>query len=177
MMAQDIVMGLAYAHVAGVFRKNLKSANVFLIDDNHPKLFAFFKGRIKSEPSEKKWTKAKQFKYVALEMLTRTHPPYNEMCDIFSLGVIIWELITGELPFSQISSTTHLLKAKVQQKLKLQFPKNEANIPFLSQFMQISNDCMEDLPQNMSSIDYIIDHLFMLAQEEMVVKPNLSFAI
>jgi serine/threonine protein kinase len=150
---------------------------VFLTDDSHPKLFAFFKGRVKSKPSEKKWTEVEQLKYAAPEMLTRTRPPYNEMCDIFSLGVIIWELITGEVPFSQISSTTHLLKARVQQKLKLQFPENEANIPFFSQFMQISHDCMEDLPQNRPSIDDMIDHLPMLAPEEMVVNPNLSFAV
>jgi serine/threonine protein kinase len=177
MMAQEIAMGLAYAHVAGVVHKNLRSANVFLTDESHPKLFAFFKGRVKSEPSEKKWTEAEQLKYAAPEMLTRLRPPYNYSCDIFSLGVIIWELIPGELPFSQVSSTTHLLKARVQQKLRLQFPENEANIPFLSQFMQISRDCMEDLPQNRPSINDIVDRLSMLAPEEMVVKPDLSFAV
>ncbi|CAM5998835.1 unnamed protein product [Sphagnum balticum] len=144
---------------------------------SHPKLFAFFKGRVKSEPSEKKWTEAEQLKYAAPEMLTRLRPPYNYSGDIFSLGVIIWELITGELPFSQVSSTTQLLKARVQQKLRLQFPENEAKIPFLSQFMQISRDCMEDLPQNRPSINDIVDCLSMLAPEEMVVKPDLSFAV
>jgi hypothetical protein len=54
MMAQEIAMGLAYAHVVKVLHKNLRSANVLLIVDSHPKLFAFFKGQVKFEPNEKK---------------------------------------------------------------------------------------------------------------------------
>jgi serine/threonine protein kinase len=43
MMALEIALGLTYAHVAGILHRNLRSANVFLTDDGHPKIFGFIK--------------------------------------------------------------------------------------------------------------------------------------
>lgn len=170
MMALEIALGLAYAHVAGILHRNLRSANVFLTDDSHPKIFGFFKGRVMSEPSDKKWTDAEQLRWTAPEMLERNRPQYNEKCDIFSLGVIIWELITGDSPFSECPGIKQLINVRKKNKTRLHFQGHESNVPFLVDFKQVSLDCMVDNPEQRPTIDDVVSRLSLLTPEDMCDK-------
>lgn len=51
MVALEIVKGLAYVHIAGVVHKNLSSLSIYLTDDGRPKIYDFFKGQVKANPS------------------------------------------------------------------------------------------------------------------------------
>lgn len=46
--------------------------------------------------------------YMAPEVAKRQ--PYNEKVDIYSFGIILWQLLTGEAPFKGISKDEHLEK-------------------------------------------------------------------
>ncbi|KAG0615263.1 hypothetical protein M758_5G027800 [Ceratodon purpureus] len=168
MMALEIALGLAYAHIAGILHRNLRSANVFLTDDGRPKIFGFFKGRVKSEPSDKKWTDAEQLRWTAPEMLSRDRPQYNEKCDIFSLGVIIWELITGGSPFSEQPSIQHMVAARKKKMTRLHFQGFESDVQFLADFQQVSLDCMKDDPKQRPTIDDVVSRLEQLTPEDMI---------
>ncbi|CAM6110465.1 unnamed protein product [Calypogeia fissa] len=169
MMALETALGLAYSHAAGILHRNLRSANVFLTDDGHPKIFGFFKGRVTSKLSENKWTDAEQLRWTAPEMLAWERPPYDEKCDIFSLGVIMWELITGDSPFSDSPGIAQMLKERKKNKIRLHFQGLESNIPFLVAFKQVSHDCMEDNPQQRPDLDSVVERLMLLAPEDMCV--------
>ena len=171
LMALEIALGLASAHVAGILHRNLRSANVFLTDDGHPKIFGFFKGRVKSEPSDKKWTDADHLRWSAPEMLGKNRPQYNEKCDIFSLGVIMWELITGGSPFSQFPGVQLLIIERVKNKTRLHFQGFESDAPFLIAFKQVSLDCMKDDPEERPTIDNVVSRLEVLEPEEMIGAP------
>lgn len=168
MIALETALGLAYAHAAGILHRNLRSANVFLTDDGHPKIFGFFKGRVMSEPSDKKWTDAEQLRWTAPEMLERNRPPYDEKCDVFSLGVIMWELITGDSPFSESPGIKQLMFDRRKNKTRLHFQGYDSNVQFLGAFKQISLDCMEDNPLHRPTVDDVVTHLALLAPEDML---------
>jgi hypothetical protein len=169
MMALEIALGLAYAHIAGtILHRNLRSANVFLTDDGHAKIFGFFKGRVKSKPSDKKWTDAEQLRWAAPEMLDKNRPEYNEACDIFSLGVIIWELITGGSPFSEFPGIMQLVTGRLKDKKRLDFKGFESDVPFLVAFQQVSLDCMKDAREQRPTVDNVVSRLELLAPEDMI---------
>ena len=44
-----------------------------------------------------------KLRYIAPEVLKGM--PYNEKADIYSAGVILWQLLTGKVPFSKQTST------------------------------------------------------------------------
>lgn len=46
--------------------------------------------------------------YMAPEVAKRQ--PYNEKVDIYSFGIILWQLLTGEVPFKGITKEEHLEK-------------------------------------------------------------------
>lgn len=169
MIALEIALGLASAHIVGILHRNLRSTNVFLTDDGHPKIFGFFKGRVKSTPSDKKWLDTEQARWAAPEMLPKDRPEYNEKCDIFSLGVIIWELITGDSPFSEFPGMLQMLAARKKDKIKLHFQGVQSqDAPFLAAFKQISLDCMNDDPEQRPTAEIVIRRLSFLAPEDMV---------
>jgi hypothetical protein len=167
-MALEIAFGLDSAHIAGIVHKNLRSSNIFLTDDGHPKIFGFFKGRVSSQISDKKWTDGDQLRWAAPEMLTKDRPQYNEKCDIFSLGVIMWELITDDFPFFELHGTKGLVNGRVKNKTKLNFQRSELDhVPFLVDFKQVSLDCMNDTPGQRPTMNDVIRRLMGLAPEEM----------
>ena len=167
-MALEIAFGLDSAHIAGIVHKNLRSSNIFLTDDGHPKIFGFFKGRVSIQISDKKWTDGDQLRWAVPEMLTKDRPQYTEKCDIFSLGVIMWELITDDFPFFELHGTKGLVNGKVKNKTKLNFQRSDLDhVPFLVDFKQVSLDCMNDNPGQRPTINDVIRRLMGLAPEEM----------
>ena len=42
--------------------------------------------------------------YTAPEQLTLRRPRYNEACDVYSLGIVLWELATGDIPYEGLEA-------------------------------------------------------------------------
>lgn len=112
----EIAEGLAYAHQRGVLHRDLKPANVLLSVEGIPQIVDFNV----SFCSDIEGTTAEAFfggslAYMSpeqLEAFDLAHPRKPEeltpASDIYSLGIILWELLFGRRPFSdQISGNDY----------------------------------------------------------------------
>ena len=90
-----------YAHRQGVIHRDLKLSNIVVDDDGQPHLLDF--GLAKRDAGETTLTLDGQVlgtpAYMSPEQALGQHHRVRPLSDVYSLGVVLYELLTGELPF------------------------------------------------------------------------------
>lgn len=103
-LAEEIADALDYAHAQGVIHRDVKPANILLTQEGHAKIADFgiaklnlahftLPGRVLGTPA-----------YMAPEQLSGAG--CDGRSDVFSLGVILYAMVTGHSPFHGDSATT-----------------------------------------------------------------------
>ena len=97
-LAQRVAQALHYAHGRGVIHRDVKPANVMVLPDGEPKILDF--GLAKLEAGHEH-TAAGQFLGTPLFMSPEQAlgQPVDRRSDLFSLGAILYTLLTGRRPF------------------------------------------------------------------------------
>jgi predicted Ser/Thr protein kinase len=111
----DVCEGLGYAHTAGIIHRDIKPSNVRILEDGTVKLMDF--GIAKSMVSQSTLTQTGitlgTASYLAPEQIRgETLDPRT---DLFSLGVLAYELTTGQKPFTGDHISTVLYKIMNEQ--------------------------------------------------------------
>jgi tetratricopeptide (TPR) repeat protein len=100
-LAQQIAAALHHAHERGVIHRDLKPANILIDGDGRPHLMDF--GLAKREVGEVTVTMDGQVlgtpAYMSPEQAQGDAHLADRRSDVYSLGVILFLLLTGELPF------------------------------------------------------------------------------
>jgi serine/threonine-protein kinase len=101
--------GLGYAHRAGLVHCDVKPHNMIVTADNRLKVtdFGIARALVSIDPSEKSSVVWGSPQYFSSEQASG-HPP-SPASDVYSLGVIFYELLTGRLPF-QAESPSELAR-------------------------------------------------------------------
>jgi tetratricopeptide (TPR) repeat protein len=89
----EVARGLAHAHEHGVVHRDLKPENVFLCDDGQVKVLDFGLAHAFGHRRADGGTPS----YMAPEQLEGA--PEDERTDVFALGVILHEMLSGKRPF------------------------------------------------------------------------------
>jgi serine/threonine protein kinase len=99
-IAAQVAEGLAYAHEHGVVHRDIKPANIMVLTDGPVKITDFGIARMRANTDE--LTQSGMMlgspKYMSPEQVIGKRADHRS--DIFSLGVIVYEMLTGNAPFS-----------------------------------------------------------------------------
>jgi len=98
-LISSVSKALANAHNSGILHRDIKPANILVDSKINPVVVDFGLAHHADESTKKGETVFGTPGYTAPEVLT---PPFSadQRADIFSLGVLLHELLTGELPQS-----------------------------------------------------------------------------
>jgi len=94
----QIADALAYAHGRGIVHRDVKPANILLVRDRTPKLTDFGVARLPNAATTLGGTLIGSPKYMSPEQVGAG--AVDGRSDVFSLGVVLYELLTGEAPFA-----------------------------------------------------------------------------
>ena len=104
---EQVCNALAYAHRNDVIHRDVKPANVIVQSDGVVKLLDF--GIARQEKTESRLTRTGSvigtLQYMAPERLRNA--AFDGRSDIFSVGVMMFQLLTGQLPFTGDYSIVH----------------------------------------------------------------------
>jgi eukaryotic-like serine/threonine-protein kinase len=89
--------GIGYAHAQGVVHRDMKSANIMINDDGRIKINDFGIARIESLSTTRAGDTVGTPSYMSPEQFKGKE--INATTDLYSIGVIAYELLTGRRPF------------------------------------------------------------------------------
>ena len=98
-IAAEVAEGLAFAHARGIVHRDVKPGNVMVMARNRVKIMDFGIARVrKSDVKTSTGLLLGSPKYMAPEQVIGR--PVDNRSDIFSLGVVLYEMINGAPPFN-----------------------------------------------------------------------------
>ncbi|KAL3644269.1 Serine/threonine-protein kinase sty13 [Castilleja foliolosa] len=137
--ALDVARGMEYVHGLNLIHRNLKSDNLLIAADKSIKIADFGVARIEVQ-TEGMTPETGTYRWMAAEMIRRR--PYIQKVDVYSFGIVLWELITGMLPFPNMTAVQAAFDV-VNKGVRPAIPND--CLPALSQIMTLCWDANPDV--------------------------------
>ncbi|KAG6486505.1 hypothetical protein ZIOFF_055081 [Zingiber officinale] len=171
-VAIDVCNGMNYLHQNNIIHRDLKSANL-LMDENEAtrrliglssihmfttyvvKVADFGVARVKPI-SGVMTAETGTYRWMAPEVIQ--HKPYDQKADIFSFGIVIWELLTAKLPYQYLTPIQAAVGV-VQQGLRPTIPNTH---PKLAELLE---RCWKQDPADRPDFSEILEILQLIAEE------------
>ncbi|KAF1586799.1 Mitogen-activated protein kinase kinase kinase 12, partial [Eudyptes moseleyi] len=100
--SMGIAGGMNYLHLHKIIHRDLKSPNMLITYDDVVKISDFGTSKELIDKSTK-MSFAGTVAWMAPEVIR--NEPVSEKVDIWSFGVVLWELLTGEIPYKDVDSS------------------------------------------------------------------------
>lgn len=112
-IARQTAQGMDYLHAKNIIHRDLKSNNIFLHEDlTTVKIGDFGLATVKT-----RWSGSQQFHqptgsilWMAPEVIRmKDLNPYSFQSDVYAFGIVLFELIAGQLPYAHINNKDQIL--------------------------------------------------------------------
>uniref|UniRef100_A0A6I8PWY0 non-specific serine/threonine protein kinase n=1 Tax=Xenopus tropicalis TaxID=8364 RepID=A0A6I8PWY0_XENTR len=162
-IARQTAQGMDYLHAKSIIHRDLKSNNIFLHEDLTVKIGDFGLATVKS-----RWSGSHQFEQLSGSILwmapevirMQDNNPYSFQSDVYAFGIVLYELMTGQLPYSNINNRDQIIFMVGRGYLSPDFSKVRSNCP--KAMKRLMADCLKKkrderplFPQILASIELL----------------------
>uniref|UniRef100_A0A3Q2WZY6 mitogen-activated protein kinase kinase kinase n=1 Tax=Haplochromis burtoni TaxID=8153 RepID=A0A3Q2WZY6_HAPBU len=148
--AMGIAGGMNYLHLHKIIHRDLKSPNILITYDDAVKISDFGTSKELNDKSTK-MSFAGTVAWMAPEVIR--NEPVSEKVDIWSFGVVLWEMLTGEVPYKDVDSSA-IIWGVGNNSLQLPVPDSCPE-----SFKLLLRQCWNCKPRNRPSFRQILLHL------------------
>lgn len=164
--AREIAHGMMYLHSKRIIHRDLKSLNVLIDDKNAIKISDFGACRFIDNHSTK-ITVIGSYAWMAPELIR--NDPCNDKVDVWSYGILLWELLTQEEPYKNLNHAA-IMFGVGSNKLQLPIPTNCPH-----DLRVLLESCWQQKPKNRMSFNQIIDQLEVVVNGPFLAYPPQNY--
>ncbi|XP_078045033.1 serine/threonine kinase raf oncogene [Augochlora pura] len=143
-IGRQTAQGMDYLHAKNIIHRDLKSNNIFLHDDLTVKIGDFGLATAKT-----RWSGSQQFHqptgsilWMAPEVIRmQEENPYSFQSDVYAFGVVLFELLAGQLPYSQLNNKDQILFMVGRGNLRPDLNKLRSDTP--KSLKRLTEDCIK----------------------------------
>ncbi|KXZ56709.1 hypothetical protein GPECTOR_1g639 [Gonium pectorale] len=161
-VALDVATGLQYLHEhqPAIVHRDLKPANILLDEDWNAKISDFGLARVKTHAViNTKAPEVGSIGYMAPECFTSEDGALTDKCDTWSLGVVLWEMVTRKRPWPGLTMPQYYREVVVR-KSRLEVPMDDNVCPMA--LRRLISSCWADDPEERPSCAHIVGELSRL---------------
>ncbi len=156
--AAEVATALGVAHRKGVIHGDVKPANILITADERVKLTDFGMARLASRDSKDTPLLGSPAYWCPEQIVGK---PQDSRSDIFSLGVVMYEMVTGHRPFD--ADSLQGICSRVLSSTPL--PPSHANPSVPAAFNELIASCLaKDPAQRCASAETLAERLHPLAR-------------
>ncbi|GAX79022.1 hypothetical protein CEUSTIGMA_g6462.t1 [Chlamydomonas eustigma] len=164
-IALDIMSGLAYLHELDIIHRDLKPGNVLLSADGTAKIsdFGLARSKYKTLLSTKRFDVG-TVAYMAPECFDDALGDITLKCDIYSFGILLWEIMSETRPWAGLTEFQIIFKVSIHQA-RPRMPKDDRVCPVAIKELIMAcwdgdADKRPDASAVMRSIQQICENMF-----------------
>uniref|UniRef100_A0A673KZ70 RAF proto-oncogene serine/threonine-protein kinase n=1 Tax=Sinocyclocheilus rhinocerous TaxID=307959 RepID=A0A673KZ70_9TELE len=162
-IARQTAQGMDYLHAKNIIHRDMKSNNIFLHEGLTVKIGDFGLATVKARwsGSHRVEQPSGSILWMAPEVIRmQDNNPYSFQSDVYSYGVVLYELMTGELPYSMIGNRDQIIFMVGRGYLTPDLSKLYKSCPkamkrLVADCIQKSKDDRPLFPQILSSIELL----------------------
>ncbi|KAH9909400.1 protein kinase-like protein [Xylariomycetidae sp. FL2044] len=162
--AVQIAGAIKYMHAKGIIHRDLKMGNIFLDRNMNAKIGDFGLAALvvtgKDMQTIRRTTLCGTPNYIAPEILEKGKKGHDHMVDIWSLGIIMFAMLTSKPPFQ--SSTTDEIYRRARNR-DYEWPTAESSNKYISQEAKDIVATMLVEADERPDPDYIVQHDFFVS--------------
>ncbi|XP_062193928.1 serine/threonine-protein kinase STY46-like isoform X1 [Phragmites australis] len=155
-VAIDVSKGMSYLHQNNIIHRDLKTANLLMDENGTVKVADFGVARVKAQ-SGVMTAETGTYRWMAPEVIE--HKPYDHKADVFSFGILMWELLTGKIPYEYLTPLQAAVGV-VQKGLRPTIPKN-----IHAKLAELLQKCWQQDPAQRPDFSEILETLQRIAEE------------
>ncbi|RIB00501.1 kinase-like domain-containing protein [Gigaspora rosea] len=179
---RDICRGIVFLRRANIFHHDIRCENVYVTQSLNSKLGNFKLAckidREYNNPSDLKidiirWVAPEQIKK-HIDHKKRSEDTYTSKCEIFSFGMLIWELCYEKIPYEDLEMkdiAKHVLSGK-REKLLIGNLNSSVDEQILKEFNEIIDEAWQHSPDQRTDLSNLHRKLEILAENNPITSSS-----
>lgn len=162
-MCVQVARGVAHLHGIPLIHGDIKGGNIYVTNDRIVKIGDFGAARLPGEKDSQlsnamyPWL---ALRWAAPELLVEENQQRTLETDVYALGMTILEIITGRIPFREMSQDSHVKDTVARRKGKPSLPSQITSLGESgNRLWDLLNQCWDDDPKRRPTANHVLQQL------------------